>query len=230
MYSRSAEHAHDDLQRVYEESNRQTTPVDSHVQIVSKWKGNPWELPTFDNTTQPGEGRKSTDQHSKSTESYELDSRVLESHAYKLFIAQLWRESMYKWPSGYPRVMIDDVRGEILRHIVIRPRRKFLANDRVVFTLHLHKALLIPRRRMFGLPRTAKLKLKSHIIITGTPEHAQALSIEQYLAQTWPEIGADVVKAIERSLFAEGDFARRKLLKLTTQAHMVLGELLLICR
>ena len=62
-----------------------------------------------------------------------------------------------------------------------------------------------------GYAETVDHAIKDAITITGSLEDAQALTTEQYLMQTWPYSGADIIRLVTKVVMDEKREGSREL-------------------
>jgi hypothetical protein len=122
---------------------------------------------------------------------------ILDSTAYKWFLWNVATEAIIELETSQPRI-----RQHILDNLPTGTisRRQTPKAYEVVFDLEWNHAM--EERLQYELLEELKRPVqpfRSSIIITGSPLQAQGLRIKQYLAQTWPMTGLQLLDALEKA-------------------------------
>ena len=134
------------------------------------------------------------------------NNRILKSAAYEWFIVTLKKESALQWTATYPRVMIEDIRRKILNQLSTQITGKRRAPDTHSVTFGLvwqdtmGKQLLCKVEKPTGSEKTSS----ENIIITGSREEAQALTVQQYFRQTWPANWQRLLEVLRKAIDSSG--------------------------
>jgi hypothetical protein len=126
---------------------------------------------------------------------------ILESSAYKWFIENLKKEISLRWSTKQPRIMID-IRNRILNGLptgVISKRRPPKTHE-VKFHVQMDIKELQVRKYHARYNGTAFPLFSDRFSITGDADEAQILTVRQYMSQTWPSAGIDILDLIEKVL------------------------------
>jgi hypothetical protein len=126
---------------------------------------------------------------------------VLESTAYKLFLLSLKSESSLQLETSEPRI-----RQRILDRLPtgLTSKRRAPSVHEVTFGLpwghkmeeRLRKELLVLSEKLKGPDQS----FNQLIITTGSLREAQGLTIKQYLAQTWPTNGLQILHTLQMAI------------------------------
>jgi len=123
---------------------------------------------------------------------------IVDSSAYKWFLANLVNDSILKLGTLQPRIrqrILDELpTGKI-------SKRRIPDIHEVSFELEWDDAIEESLRN--ELPEQGKLSdlsFRPSIILTGSPQEAQGLTIQQYLAQTWPSIGLQLLFSLQAAV------------------------------
>jgi hypothetical protein len=128
---------------------------------------------------------------------------ILNSAAYKWLLASLRKESSLQWSATHPRVMIESIRLRILDKLPTGTisKRRALNVYEVKFGLQWgtgiqarHEDELLDRLEIPGR------SFAEFVTVTGSPEEAQALTIKEYLSQTWPGSGLRLLDILQKTI------------------------------
>ncbi|RMZ81238.1 hypothetical protein DV736_g6655, partial [Chaetothyriales sp. CBS 134916] len=127
---------------------------------------------------------------------------IIKSEAYKWFITSLKKEFTLQWTATRPRVMIEDIRRKILNQLLTGKISKRRAPDAHTVTFDLDWRVQMRKRLQgkFQGPTGSGQSLVEFITVTGSPEEAQVLTIEQYLTQTWPMNGQELLNVLQETI------------------------------
>ena len=128
---------------------------------------------------------------------------ILNSTAYEWLIASLRKESSLQWGATQPRVMIESIRLRILDKLptaTISKRRPLIVY-KVKFDLQWGTG--IERRledELFNRLEIPGRSFAEFLTVTGSPEEAQALTVKEYLSQTWPGSGPHLLDVLQKTI------------------------------
>lgn len=123
---------------------------------------------------------------------------ILKSPSYEWLLSSLKKESSLQWDLRQPRIMVENIRQKILDKLpagTISKHRPLNACE-VVFDLKWYDG--DSGSALFSKLSTSEILLSELIAVTGSREESQALTIEQYLRQTWPAYGLQVLGVLQR--------------------------------
>jgi len=123
---------------------------------------------------------------------------IVGSPAYKWFLTSLTRESMLQLRTPQPRI-----RQRILDKLPTGTISKRRNPDihKVTFELEWDDAMEESLRHEYPEQWGRSYRLfRSSIILTGSPREAQGLTMGQYLAQTWPTIGLQLLFSLHAAV------------------------------
>ncbi|OBT60198.1 hypothetical protein VE03_10408 [Pseudogymnoascus sp. 23342-1-I1] len=133
---------------------------------------------------------------------------ILKGPSYEWLLSSLRKEFSLQWGSRQPRIMVENIRQKILDKLpagTISKRRPLSACE-VTFNLQLDDNTDRGNGVIAKL-MTLEILLSELVAVTGCQEESQALTIEQYLRQTWPTYGLkllDVLQSAIASHYREG--------------------------
>jgi len=128
---------------------------------------------------------------------------ILNSAAYEWLLASLRKESFLQWSATQPRVMIESIRLRILDKLPTGTisKQRALNVYEVKFDLQWGAGIegqledqLLDRLEIPGRSFTEL------VTVTGSPEKAQALTIKEYLSQTWPGSGLRLLDVLQKTI------------------------------
>ncbi|KAK4211297.1 hypothetical protein QBC37DRAFT_14602 [Rhypophila decipiens] len=130
------------------------------------------------------------------------NSIILDSFAYKWFIANLRKECCFHWEENQPRTMVQDIRNRILtrlpRGIISKknmPRRNW-AEFRLPWP---GLEACLSQRSTSGYATPSTLSQISEIFTaTGALEQGQIATVREYFNQTWPVSGPEILMLLQR--------------------------------
>jgi hypothetical protein len=130
---------------------------------------------------------------------------ILQSAAYEWFIASLKKEYTLQWTTAQPRVMVDDIRHMILNQLPTKRISKRTTPDAHTVTFDLYWNATIKNRLQCQFEESPGVVGSQHwlskcIAVTGSLEEAQALTVEQYLGQTWPVNGRKLLETLRKTI------------------------------
>lgn len=132
---------------------------------------------------------------------------VLKSPSYMWLLSSLKKEHSLQWGLRQPRIMVENIRQKILDKLPTGTisKRHPLSTCEVTFALQVDGTTTTERRnRLFLRPRTEEISLSELITVTGCQEESQALTVKQYLYQTWPTYGPQVFDVLQRAISQYG--------------------------
>lgn len=122
---------------------------------------------------------------------------ILDSTAYEWFLWNVATEAIIKLETSQPRIR-QHIMDKLPTGTVSKRRTPKVYE--VMFDLEWHHTM--EERLQYELSEELKRPIRpfrSSIIMTGSPRQAQGLSIKQYLAQTWPMTGLQLLDAVEKA-------------------------------
>ena len=129
-------------------------------------------------------------------------NKILENTAYDSFTTSLKKEFTLQMPANQPLAMIESVRRKILNRLPPAIINKLKAPSAYAMKFDLHWCVEMERslQREFERPTESAQWLLHGITVTGSPAEAQALTIEQYLRQTWPVNGQGLLNVLRKTI------------------------------
>ena len=126
---------------------------------------------------------------------------VLKSPPYEWLLSTLRKECFLQWSSRQPRIIVENIRQKILDGLPTRTisKRHSLSACEVTFDLQRGNSGDRENRLFSGLVPSETL-LPELITVTGCQEESQALTVEQYLCQTWPTYGLQLLNVLQKAL------------------------------
>ncbi|OBT67903.1 hypothetical protein VE03_02433 [Pseudogymnoascus sp. 23342-1-I1] len=126
---------------------------------------------------------------------------VLKSPSYEWLLSSLRNEFSLQWGSRQPRIMVENIRQKILDKLPTGTisKRRPLKVCRVTFGLQLDNTTDRGNGLIAKL-MTSEILLSKLITVTGCQEESQALTIEQYLRQTWPAYGVHLFNVLQETI------------------------------
>lgn len=123
---------------------------------------------------------------------------ILTSSSYEWLLSSLKKEFSLQWDSRHRRIMVENIRQKILDRLPTGTISKHhpLNAYEVVFDLELYDG--DSGSGLFPKLSTSEILLSELIAVTGCREESQALPIEQYLRQTWPAYGLQLLSVLQR--------------------------------
>lgn len=128
---------------------------------------------------------------------------IFDSQAYKWFLSSIRKEVSLKWEGSDPRILTESLRWELLGKLPTETisRCHFPSSHDVTFILGWDESMeLRLQREDVHLSAWPAQSFSSFITLTGSPEEAQALTITQYMDQTWPTNGLQMLNAIKEAI------------------------------
>lgn len=124
---------------------------------------------------------------------------ILRSPSYEWLLSSLKKECFLQWDSRQSRIMLD-IRQKILDKLptgTISKRRPYRGR-RVQFVLQQNDDT-DGENRLLWKPMSEILPSEL-ITVTGCQEESQALTVKQYMHQTWPTCGVQLLDALEMAI------------------------------
>jgi hypothetical protein len=139
---------------------------------------------------------------------------VLKSPSYEWLLSSLKKERSLQWDSRQPRMMVENIRQKILDKLPTGTisKRRHLAACEVTFYLKWGDATEDRENGLIIRLLTSEISLSKLITVTGCQEESQALTVEQYLRQTWPAYGLQLLDVLQRAITHCGHLCSGKLL------------------
>lgn len=120
---------------------------------------------------------------------------ILSSPAYEWFLTSVAKESILKLETAQPRIrryILDKLPTGTIS------KRQTLDIHQVTIDLEWHHSMEERLRYELAEEPTAPIQpYQKSIIMTGSPREAQGLTIKQYLAQTWPITGVQMLNILK---------------------------------
>lgn len=149
---------------------------------------------------------RSTDDKAEITNQADLPEYhkiIFDSAAYEWLLASLRNEIILQWSAKQPHVMVKGIRQQILDQLptgTVRKQRA-LSGHKVKFDLQWGDAF----KGWFEHESTDRFirsdqSFAELITVTGSAEEAQALTIKQYLCQTWPKRGPQLLGVLQNAI------------------------------
>jgi len=128
---------------------------------------------------------------------------ILDSAAYNWFLASLRKESFLQWSATQPRVMTESIHQRILDKLPTGTisKQRALCGHEIQFELQWED--IIERRledELFERLIRPGFSFAEFITVTGSLEEAQALTIKQYMSQTWPSNGLQLLDVLQKTI------------------------------
>lgn len=126
---------------------------------------------------------------------------ILKSPSYEWLLSSLRKECFLQWGSRQPRIMVENIRQKILDRLptgTISKRRPLSACE-VTFALQWEDTM-DRGNGLFSKLIKSKILLSELITVTGCQEESQALTVEQYLRQTWPMYGLELLNILQTAI------------------------------
>ncbi|KFZ11289.1 hypothetical protein V502_07623 [Pseudogymnoascus sp. VKM F-4520 (FW-2644)] len=127
---------------------------------------------------------------------------VLKSPSYEWLLSSLRNEFSLQWGSRQPRIMVENIRQRILDRLptgTISKRRPLSACE-VTFDLQWDDTMDRQNGGLFAKLLTSEILLSELITVTGCQKESQALTIEQYMRQTWPANGLQLLNVLQKAI------------------------------
>lgn len=126
---------------------------------------------------------------------------ILKSPSYEWLLSSLKKECILQWGSRQQRIMLDNIRQNILDKLPTGTisKRHPLSACEVTFNLQWGYAM----KRLNGLfaqLKTSEILLSELVTVTGCREESQALTVGQYLHQTWPAYGRQLLHVLQKAI------------------------------
>jgi hypothetical protein len=144
------------------------------------------------------EGVKDEDDSIDQNETSGYYNIIVNSPAYKWFLTSLEKESTLQLETPHPRI-----RQQILDKLPNRNISKKRNPDIYEVIFDLQWDYLMTEKLQYVLSEDTRSLTQSYrppIVITGSPREAQVLTIQQYLAQTWPLTGLQFLNALGKGI------------------------------
>jgi len=128
---------------------------------------------------------------------------ILNSAAYKRLLASMRKEFSLQWSATYPRVMIESIRQRILDKLPTGTISKRRALNVYEVKFDLQWGISTEGRLEDELLDRLEIPGRSFaefVTVTGSPEEAQALTIKEYLSQTWPGSGLRLLDILQKTI------------------------------
>jgi hypothetical protein len=122
---------------------------------------------------------------------------IVDSPAYQWLLTNLSNEFLLQSWTTEPRI-----RQRILDKLPTGTISKQRSPDIHEFTFELELNNAMQESILNGFPQHRRLSnrsFRSFFVLTGSPWEAQGLTVEQYLAQTWPITGLQLIDALEKA-------------------------------
>ncbi|KFY16490.1 hypothetical protein V492_01287 [Pseudogymnoascus sp. VKM F-4246] len=126
---------------------------------------------------------------------------ILKTPSYEWLLSSLRKERLLKWDLRQPSIMVKSIRQEILDKLptgTISKRRPLSACE-LTFNLQWGDSA-DKENGLFARLITSDVLLSELITVTGCREESQALTVEQYLCQTWPVYGLQLLNVLKKAI------------------------------
>jgi len=165
----------------------------SLIDKMSMWNSKSGQVPSLISKDEFFEGVDDDDEGLLfQNDANSLNQAVLETTAYKWFLATLAKESTLQWGTSG-----SGIRQTILDNLSTGKLSKRRSPNVHEVTFHLEWVYHMQAILSEELRDPDRLYHDS-IIATGTALEAQGLTIKQYLLQTWPTIGLQLFEVLQR--------------------------------
>lgn len=126
---------------------------------------------------------------------------ILNSPSYEWLLSSLRKEFFLQWGSRQPRIMVENIRQKILDKLPTGTisKRHPLSACEVTFNLQWGYATE-KLNGLFARLITSEILLSELVTITGCQEESQALTVGQYLHQTWPAYGRQLLNVLQKAI------------------------------
>ncbi|KAE8448016.1 hypothetical protein EG329_009939 [Mollisiaceae sp. DMI_Dod_QoI] len=146
------------------------------------------------------------DGEDETTDGFDLPSSsylrtILNSPAYEWFLAGLRKAYSLQWSATEPRVMIGSIHQKILDKLPTRTisKQQPVSGCRATFHVNLESSEKIwLKNRLSGQPTGPDISFADIIAVTGSSKESQALTIKEYLNQTWPANGPWLLSLLQK--------------------------------
>ncbi|KFY30042.1 hypothetical protein V494_08306 [Pseudogymnoascus sp. VKM F-4513 (FW-928)] len=126
---------------------------------------------------------------------------ILKTPSYEWLLSSLRKERLLKWDLRQPSIMVKSIRQAILDKLptgTISKRRPLSACE-LTFNLQWGDST-DKEKGLFARLITLDVLLSELITVTGCREESQALTVEQYLCQTWPVYGLQLLNVLKKAI------------------------------
>lgn len=126
---------------------------------------------------------------------------IMNSTAYEWLIARLLKESSFHWDESQPRIMIQDIRQKILNKLPTGAISKNRAPSTYNVAFHLPwgpSKLGSENKKCPILP--GQILSECIVLTCSTADHVQVTTARQYLDQTWPFGGTELLCVLQEAL------------------------------
>ncbi|KAH8683709.1 hypothetical protein BGZ61DRAFT_535130 [Ilyonectria robusta] len=128
---------------------------------------------------------------------------IFDSEAYKWFLTSFRKEVILQWGASHSRIMTESIRCKLLEKLPTGTIswRHAPSSHEVTFVLHWHQNMQLRLgRENIELPSWPAHSFSSFVVLTGSPEEAQALTMKQYMNQTWPTNGLQIFNLLQEAI------------------------------
>ncbi|KAH7141027.1 hypothetical protein EDB81DRAFT_799325 [Dactylonectria macrodidyma] len=126
---------------------------------------------------------------------------ISDSQAYKWFISTCKKEvTLQQGATNRCTMTNESIRGSLLEKLPTGTisKRHAPSSHEVTFVLQSRQLIAMRLARTTVKPGTWPVQSFSNVVVlTGSVDHAQALTIKQYMSQTWPANGTQMLEALE---------------------------------
>ncbi|KFY28123.1 hypothetical protein V491_00626 [Pseudogymnoascus sp. VKM F-3775] len=125
---------------------------------------------------------------------------ILKSPSYEWLLSSLKKECFLQWGLRQPRIMVDNIRQNVLDKLPTRTISKRRPNRGcgVKFIIQQNDDTEGGNRLLWK--SISETLLSELITVTGCQEESQALTVKQYLHQTWPTCGLQLLSALQKAI------------------------------
>lgn len=184
-------------------NSRQSGPNDmSLLDKMSMWGKKNSEINTVTGNDELFEGVRDDDDEITNEVGLSMyHGVILKSPSYEWLLSSLRNECFLQWSSRQPRIMVENIRQRILDRLptgTISKRRPLSACE-VTFDLQWDDTM-DRENGLFAKLLTSEILLSELITVTGCQKESQALTIEQYMGQTWPANGLQLLNVLQKAI------------------------------
>ncbi|KAM7211495.1 hypothetical protein V8F06_013115 [Rhypophila decipiens] len=130
------------------------------------------------------------------------NSIIMDSFAYKWFIASLRKECCFHWEENQPRTMVQDIRNRILTRLPrgIISKKNMPRRNWTEFRLPWPglEACLSQRSTSGYATSSTSSQISEIFTATGALEQGQIATVREYFNQTWPVSGPEILMLLQR--------------------------------
>ncbi|KAF7540099.1 hypothetical protein G7Z17_g12282 [Cylindrodendrum hubeiense] len=130
-------------------------------------------------------------------------SVIFDSQAYKWLLANLKKEAVLQWKESHPCILIENIRLTLIEKLptgTISKRHAPLSHE-MTFVLNWQEDIKLRLDRESEEPVAWPAReLSSFVVLTGSHDDAQALTMKQYMSQTWPANGLEMCNVLQAAI------------------------------